>query len=156
MSQTFWKGQGFATDWVVTSGSVDLTGNLFKLPNGVCSLDMDGETLGAIEHSAFTTTSHRAYTVAFVFSANGDPQCKNTPTIKTLKVAAAGQSETLTWDTAGGNDGNNGDYLQETWAFTASGSRTKLRFISLDKPKESTCGPVVGAVSVTENTTREP
>jgi hypothetical protein len=148
MSQTFWTGQGFATDWVVTHGSVDLTGNFFQLPNGVCSLDMDGLSPGAVAHRPFKTTRGSTYTVAFVFSANGASGCKHAPTIKTLKVMAAGQSETLTWDTSGGYDGNDGDYLQESWNFKATESRTTLHFASLDEPRTSTCGPVVAAVTV--------
>jgi hypothetical protein len=42
-----------------------------------------------------------------------------------VKVMAAGQSETLTCDTSGGYDGNNG-YLPETWSFKATEAYTTL------------------------------
>jgi len=69
-----------------------------------------------------------------------------------MLIEAAGQSEQLTWDTSSGHDAQNGDFEQETWSFTATGSRTGLKFESLDpKPRRAVCGPVIGAISVTQN-----
>jgi hypothetical protein len=71
-----------------------------------------------------------------------------------MRAEAAGQSEKLTRNTAGGNDARNGDWTIETLPFTAKEARTKLEFDSLDpkvKPlNRAHCGPVVAAVAVTQ------
>jgi hypothetical protein len=119
----------------------------FNPPNGVCSIDLDGLSVGAIAHAPFLTTPSATYTVGFLFSGNGS--CG--PNVKTMMVKAAGQSETLTWDLSSQGSANNGNFLQETWSFAATGSRTRVGFISLDQPPSNTCGPVVAAISVTKN-----
>jgi hypothetical protein len=145
--QRYWAGQGFAKGWRVTKRTVDLSGSIvWPAPNGVCKVDLDGDTVGAIEHAPFTTTPSSSYTVTFLFSGNGD----GPPTTKTMKVEAAGQSEILTWNTSNGNDAQHGVYSAETWAFSATSARTILRFTSLD-PKNPGYGPVVAAISVTKN-----
>ena len=87
-----------------------------------------------------------AYTVSFLLS--GDNQCP--PTIKTVQVEAAGQSQTFTWDVSNGNDAEHGVFGAETFAFTGSSATTTLQFSSL-RSKRSGCGPVVAAISVTQN-----
>jgi choice-of-anchor C domain-containing protein len=145
---TWSKGANFTRAWAVTKGSIDLVGpGDFNPPNGVCSIDLDGISVGGIGHAPFDTVAAAAYTVGFQFSGNGS--CG--PNVKTMLVKAAGQSTTLTWDLSTQGSANNGNFLQETWIFTATGSRTSLTFTSLDQPPTNTCGPVVAAVSVTKN-----
>ena len=143
----FSAGQRFAPDWRVRKRTVDMYDAYFPLPNGVCSIDLDGSQAGAIVHSGFATTPGASYTVAFLFSANG----LSGPTVKTLLVLAAGQSQQYTWDISTQGDVENGDYETESWTFQATASSTRLIFESLD-PKNSLSGPVVAAISVTENT----
>jgi Protein of unknown function (DUF642) len=143
---TYYKGQGFATAWRVTRRSVDLQGSR---PSGFpCSIDLDGYNVGAIEHAPLRTKPNANYTVTFLFSGNnGGP-----PEVKTMKVEAAGQSETLQWNDSQGGQGT-GKFTIETWSFTAHSPLTTLRFISLDaETKNSDHGPIVGPVSVTEGT----
>jgi len=63
-------------------------------------------------------------------------------------LEADGQSTQFTFDTSGG-DAQSDDFQPETWSFTATDSRTRLYFRSLDH--HSNCGPVVAAISVTAN-----
>jgi hypothetical protein len=145
--QTYYKGQGFAPGWRVTLRSVDLYGGTVnKFPGGACSVDLDGSQPGAIEHAPIRTIKGANYTVTFLFSGNdGGP-----PATKTMKVEAAGQSETLQWDDANGGP-EHGDYETEAWSFMATTTRTTLRFISQDQRKHDAHGPVVAAISITPN-----
>lgn|ERR1700722_11504832 len=87
--QTYYKGQGFSRDWRVTKRSIDLVGTDFRNPSGICSVDLDGVRVGAISHSPFATLPSAGYTVTFLFSGNA-----GYPTMKTMRVEVAGQSET--------------------------------------------------------------
>ena len=148
--QIVFQGQEFAPSWKVSKGNIDFLATTYSEwhPNGLCSVDLDGyRTAGGIEHRAFATSSGASYTVSFTMSGNGD----GPPGVKTLKVSAAGQSTTLTWDTADGNDAQGGHYAEQSWVFMANASHTVLKLTSLD-PKASCCGAVVAAISVTENT----
>ena len=145
--QHFYAGQKFAPDWKVAKGSIDLLSTHYKAPSGVCSVDLDGDNhSGSMKHKAFGVTPSAVYTVSFLFS--GSVQCA--PTVKTMKVEAAGQSQVFTWDTSNGHNAENGVFEQEAWSFTATSASTTLEFASLD-PTNSDCGPVVAAISVTQN-----
>jgi hypothetical protein len=147
---TFRKGAKFAPLWRVDKHTIDFVGGYFKTPSGVCSIDLDGDfeigSIGGVTHAAFPTVSRSTYTVSFLFSGNGF----GAPTIKTMRVSAAGQSQEFTWNVSSGNDAQNGVFQVESWSFVAAGSRTWLTFGSLD-PKRSCCGPVIAAVAVTRN-----
>jgi len=149
----YYVGNSFAQNWHVSKLSIALVDGqtYWKAPNGVCSVDLDGNAWAGAIRTTVATTPSTGYTITFEFSGNGD--CGGSHTVRTLKLQAAGQSETLTWDTAGGYDSHNGDWLSESFSFTATASKTSIDFISLDpkiKPLyEPHCGPVVAAVSVT-------
>jgi choice-of-anchor C domain-containing protein len=142
---TYYRGATFAPDWEVTRKSIDFAGGYFDTPEGLCSVDLDGDlSLGGIVHAPFATVSGTKYEVTFLFSGNGF----SVPTVKTMLAKAAGQSAQFTWDVSGGNDAKNGDFLTESFTFTADRPETRLTFRSQD-PKGSCCGPVVAAISVT-------
>lgn len=146
-SQHYYEGEKFAPDWKVAKGSADFVTRLWSAPSGVCTVDLDGDnSAGIIKHKAFSVTPSAVYTVSFLFSGSG--QCA--PTVKTMQVEAAGQSQIFNWDTSNGHNVENGVFEQETWSFTAASPSTTLQFASLD-PKNSDCGPVVAAISVTQN-----
>jgi hypothetical protein len=66
-----------------------------------------------------------------------------------MEVSAAGQATMFTWDISNGG-ARHGQYATETWGFTATGPKTVLKFTSQDK-RGSSHGPVVAAISVTQN-----
>jgi Protein of unknown function (DUF642) len=139
-------GQKFAPRWQATGNTIEFYSSLFKTPNGECSVDLDGTPgPGGIKHSGFATTPSAVYTVNFLFSGNG--ACN--PVVKTMEVDAAGQSAQFTFDTSNGNNAQNGDYVTESWSFTAYGPRARLQFKSLDA--KSNCGPVVAGISVSQS-----
>jgi hypothetical protein len=147
--QTFYKGEGLAQGWTVIRRSSDLYGSqVNRFPNGECSVDLDGFHPGAISSASFPTTPSAAYTVTFLLSGNGG----GPPTVKTMQVEAAGQSETLQWDTSGGQSAENGVYQTETWTFTADSVHARLIFRSLDPNAHiAGWGPVVAQISVAQN-----
>jgi len=149
--QIYSKGTHFAKHWRVSKRTIDVVSspNDFEAPNGVCSVDLDGSSVGGVQHSPVPTTPSAAYTLGFLFSGNGCPGAR--PTIKTMRVDAGEQTETLTWDTSNNNDAKHGDYQPQTFNFVGTGKHTEIHFTSLDKPRRSSCGPVIAAVSVTQN-----
>jgi Protein of unknown function (DUF642) len=146
------RGTIFAPDWIVTGPkTIDFygsPGNDWHGIDGLCNVDLDG-TPGpsGIQHAAFRTKRHAAYTVTFEFSGNG--ACG--PTVKMMTVSTdGGQFSQFTWDISSGNTVQNGIWAQESWQFSATSKLTTLTFQSND-PKHGNCGPVVAAISVTRN-----
>ena len=137
------KGKKFAPYWKVSNGSIKLISSTYWSVGGLCSVDLDAGIGGAIAHKGFATTANAKYKVTFLFSGNGD----GGPTVKSMKVIAAGHSMTFTWDTSGGNDARHGKYAKKSWSFTAVAPATTLKIVNLDSPPSS-YGPVVAGFSV--------
>jgi hypothetical protein len=139
------KGTVFAPDWVVSKGNIDFSGSTYWDMDGLCSVDLDGyETVGGIKSSAFRAKKGGQYTLSFVMSGNG--HCL--PTIKTMKISIDKQFTTFNWNTASGNDVQDGDYAAESWNFTAKASSI-LTFVSQDPPG-SGCGMVIAGMAITK------
>ena len=150
---TLRKGERIGPHWKVVRNTIDFVGGYFATPDGVCSIDLDGDfrlgSSGGIAHASFPTLSGTSYTVTFLFSGNGFTGAGDKGPIKTMRVSAAGQTATFTWNVSSGNDAQNGDFAAESWTFMASSDATRLTFRSLD-PKRSCCGPVIAAVAVAQ------
>lgn len=138
----FSKGQSFAPSWHVSKNTIDFVSSTYWNMNGLCSVDVDGGNNGAVAHKSLVTTAGAKYTVTFFLSGNSD----GPPAVKTLKVSAASQSATFTWDTSNGNDPHHGKFAKKTWSFTASKTKTTLNFTSLDPV--SAYGAVIAGVSL--------
>jgi choice-of-anchor C domain-containing protein len=132
------------TGWTVGGRSVDLiTGYWQAPPGGGNSVDLDGVGTGSIE-TAFGTNAGTQYTLSFELSGNPDG---GNP-IKTVEVDIAGIIQTFTFDTSAmGSSKSDMKWVLETLVFTATGSITSLKFLSLDDP-DSDFGAVIGNVSV--------
>jgi hypothetical protein len=76
------RGRSFAPNWTVTRKTIDFVGGYWRGPDGLCSVDLDGELPGAIESGRIATGDGAGYTVTFSLSGNGD--CG--PTIKTMRL----------------------------------------------------------------------
>jgi hypothetical protein len=94
------KGQVFAPYWEVSKKNINFNGSTWGNVDGLCSVDLDGNVPGAIESSAFSTKPGESYTVSFILSGNG----YGPPTVKTMKVSAAHQFASYTWNISGCND----------------------------------------------------
>jgi hypothetical protein len=141
---TYDKSPKFAPHWKVAKGNVDFSGSHFYGISWYCSVDLDGYfTVGGIR-ARFATAPGTTYSVSFLLSGNGGYP----PTVKTMLLSAAGQSQTFTWDTSNNNDIEDGEYAPESWSFQATSPVTTLRFISED-PRGSSRGAVIAGVAVT-------
>ncbi len=146
------KGMAFAPDWEVAKRNIDFVGTGFWDMDGLCSVDLDGRVAGGIETSGFLTHKGTIYTVRFLLSGNGceDSSGDHCSAKKSMKLEAATQFQTYTWNTANDNDAEHDIYARESWAFVAESQVTVLSFISEDV-KSSGRGCVVAAIAVAKH-----
>ncbi|MBP7937721.1 MAG: choice-of-anchor C family protein [Phycisphaerae bacterium] len=130
-------GSAVIPEWVIT-GDVTYTGSYWLSSDGRRSLDMDA---GGIAQT-FPTIPGQKYVV--IFELAGNPACESL--IKELRVAAAGTSQTFTFNITGYKLWNMG-WQTRSWEFTATEGRTTLEFQALD-PGDSNCGPALDNVWV--------
>lgn len=148
------KPQRFAPDWRVSRQSIDFNGDYFEAPYGLCSVDLDGNPgVGAISHKPVTTAASDQYTVTFYLSANGFCGSGYPGPNKKMEVVAAGQHQLYKWDVNTQGDAESGNWLQESWSFTATASTTTLEFKSKDA-SGSYCGAVVAGITLAQNGAR--
>jgi choice-of-anchor C domain-containing protein len=140
---TYAKGSTAIPGWVVTKATVDLIGTYWVAPGKTRSVDLDGTPgFGAIAQ-AFATTPGKAYLVTFLFSGNADQG----PSVKLLRVSAAGKYADFHFSIARGASAQHHDWLKKSWTFVATRPVTTLQFASLDTTGGQ-CGPVVARISV--------
>ena len=144
-------GNTSITGWTVTGEGIDYIGTLWVAANGTHSLDLDGSVTstttppfvhGGIAQT-FATTAGTSYTVTFDLAGNPF----GAPTIKPLRLLAAGQQMDFTFDVTGKSAGNMG-WLPETWTFIANGASTTIEFRSLTVSPLTGFGPALDNVSV--------
>jgi choice-of-anchor C domain-containing protein len=131
--------------WTVSTGSVDYIGNYWQAADGARSIDLSGNTAGAIQTTIPTVAGHD-YTVTFDLAGNPD----GGPAVKTLKVttnAGASSAKTYTFDTTGKSISAMG-WTGKTYTFTAPSSNTTVTFASQDN---TAYGPALDNVAVTLN-----
>jgi choice-of-anchor C domain-containing protein len=141
--------------WTVTQ-HIDYVNGLWLASDGKHSLDLEGSAcntgtttgcLGGVKQT-FATVPGQKYNVSFDLS--GNPY--NGPKIKTLKVSAAGQNQSFTFDLTGHSVRSMG-WKTEYWTFTAMSAQTTLEFDSADNiPNLSGWGPALDNVIVTPAT----
>jgi choice-of-anchor C domain-containing protein len=130
--------------WTVTTGSVDVIGNYWQPPvAGQGSLDLDGNTDGAISQTLSGLVTGQTYALTFALSGNPD----GSPTIKTVQVSINGQSQTFQFNDSNTTRPSPMNYVTESLLFTYNGTGDVLSFTSLDDPS-SAYGAVLGDVSV--------
>ena len=141
----FLTGSTFGA-WSVVSGNVDRVTTLWNAPVSGNTVDLDGNTPGAISQSL--SLAPGSYELSFYLSGNPT----GNPLTKTLRVQVGDATQTFTYTLPSGiNPGNPPftlSYAVETLNFSTSGP-TSLRFSSLDTGSTSlVAGPVVGDISV--------
>jgi hypothetical protein len=141
---TYGRGVVFAPSWIVSKRNIDFNGSTYVDVDGLCSVDLDGHyAVGGIRTDTFSLRNGARYTLSFQLSANyGCP-----PTVKTMKVEIGREFTTYTWNTA---QGEQGDYLSETWQFKGTKGPLTLTLVSQD-PKGSSCGALVAGMAITKN-----
>jgi choice-of-anchor C domain-containing protein len=127
------------TGWTVSQGSIDYIGTFWQASNGSRSLDLSGANAGGIQQT-FNTTVGKTYRVTFDLAGNPN----TSPTIKQMRISAAGSSANFSFDITGKSTTNMG-WLSKSWDFTANSTTTTLEFISLTNSFD---GPALDNVSV--------
>ena len=138
-----YEGSTELPGWSVTQESVDWVGSYWAAADGARSMDLDGFAPGGIAQS-FATRPGQQYKVKF--SMAGSPASSTQP-VKRLRVEAAGQSQTFSFDVLGHTTSDMG-WQTDTWSFTATAETTTLVLASLST-SGSTAGPAVDDVQVT-------
>jgi choice-of-anchor C domain-containing protein len=146
-------GSTAISGWTVTLKHIDYIGGLWVASDGKRSLDLEGsvcntrsstDCLGGVEQT-FATVAGHDYNVSFDLAGN----LYSGPKVKTIKVSAAGKSQTFTFDITGHNTAKMG-WKTEQWTFTATSTSTTLEFDSADNvPNVSGWGPALDNVIVT-------
>lgn len=140
---TYQTGQTFG-GWGVAAGSVDLIGNgYWQAADGVQSLDLDGNSPGAISQTLATQVGQR-YDLSFAMAGN----LAGGAAIKTLNVLWGGTSVgTFSFDVTGHSFASMGYETMFLRGLVATGASTQLTFQSVDAGSSAT-GPVLDAISV--------
>lgn len=139
---TLYAGDPSATyidGWTVVEGNilvlgdlppgVDYVGPFWTPSDGSRSIDLDGDTQGAIEQT-FDTTFNKYYQVQFDLAGNTN----GLPPVKTMQVNvdnASNTTEIYTFDSSGYSNTNMG-WTTMYFDFLATGGSTTLMFKSLD------------------------
>jgi choice-of-anchor C domain-containing protein len=140
---TFSAGSSCITGWSIVGRNVDYINGYWTAADLNHSLDMNGnQGPGAAVQQTFATIPDLQYLVSF--SLAGNPG--GAPTVKSLRVDAAGQSGNYTFNISGASRANMG-WLTEIFNFTANSTTTTLMFASTTSGCCS--GPALDNVSVT-------
>ena len=138
---TLEAGSTALTGWTILSGSIDYKGDYWQAGDGKRSIDLNGNSAGAISQT-FDTVAGTSYIVDFLLSGNPD----GSPVVKTLEVSATGNAATqYLFDTTGLTHGDMG-WEGRTYQFIATGASTTLTFASLTAG--NFYGPALDAISV--------
>jgi|OpeIllAssembly_1097287.scaffolds.fasta_scaffold18585_3 choice-of-anchor C domain-containing protein len=124
---TLGLGYGSSTaipGWVVSAGNIELIGSLWQSSDGSRNIDLNGEMPGAISQT-FDTLAGGFYEVLFDLAGNPG----GGPTIKTLRVSAAGGFTDYTFDVTGKSFSNMG-WTEQLFSFTAVGPKTTLEVLT--------------------------
>jgi len=135
--------------WTVLGDSIDYlnaTQN-WTQPDGLFSLDLDGDQPGGVEQT-FATTPGARYAVSFLMSANPFER-----SVVTLRASAGDASLVIGFDGATSPFGNM-QWATRLFEFTATAATTTLQFLSLSPSGNS--GPALDRVSVDAVATPEP
>jgi choice-of-anchor C domain-containing protein len=131
--------------WTVMRGQVDFCStNLWDCADGVRSVDLNGSNNGCSTPGGVSqrcaTIPNAAYKVSFWLAGNYG----GGPTVKNLRVTAAGQQADFTFDVSGHGPRSMG-WTYHEWVFTAAADSTTLELYSLDS---GYWGPVIDEVAV--------
>lgn len=138
--------------WVVTGEGVDLVGaGYWASSDGSYAIDLDGSARSRVTPpfvrggiaQTFPTTAGRRYRVTFDLAGNPNQP----PAIKPLRISAAGQADTMTFD-ATGRTGRAMGWTSTSWTFTAAADSTTLEFASLTESPQTGYAAAIDRVAV--------
>ncbi len=135
------------TGWTIGGAGVDYIHNYWVAADGTHSLDMNALNPGTVQQD-ITTVAGQGYLVTFALAGNPD----GAPPIKTIGVDVGGAVSLFTFNTTGHTTSSMG-WINETFAFVASGTTTTLRFSS---PTQGAFGPALDNVTIADSPIPEP
>ncbi len=135
-------GSAAIEGWRVTGGNIDYIGTHWIASENSRSLDLNGTTAGSISQS-FKTLKGSTYYLQFDMAGNTD--CA--PSLKKMRVTAAGASQEFDFDTAGKSRQNMG-WQRKAFGFTAIDTLTTLTLTSL---VSGACGPAIDNVRISKS-----
>jgi len=132
--------------WTVTQGSVDVINGYWEAPpGGGQSLDMQGNSPGAISQTISGLVAGQQYLLTFDISGNPDGE----PTIKTLAVSLGGGfAQDFSYNDTGTTK-TSMNWATESELFTYSGGSGVLQFQDVSVGGPGYYGAVLGDVSLT-------
>jgi choice-of-anchor C domain-containing protein len=137
-----YAGSTSIVGWTVTGSNIDYYVGEAPAADSLCCVDLNGYFAAGGIAQVIPTVTGAQYTVSFSLAGNfGGP-----PTVKQLRVSAAGQSGDFTFDTSGKSAANMG-WTRNTWQFVANSSATMVAFETLTSAS-SAYGPMIDAVDV--------
>lgn len=130
------------TGWSVTSGTVDYIGNLWQHQDGTRSVDLAGNSIGALAQT-FATVIGETYSVAFYIARNPDGGLLP----RTGTVQATGSAAQALFYNNGASTRSNMGWLLNLYQFTATSNSTTLTF-SADATSQGLYGLALDNVSI--------
>jgi choice-of-anchor C domain-containing protein len=123
--------------WTISGGGIDYITTFWVSAEGSRSLDLNGESAGAISARYYT---YPGYPVQVSFSMAGNPGCGGG--VRKLRIEANGQWQDYVFDTTGRSRSNMG-WTKQYFTYTPSSDITVVTFRSLNG---GICGPAVDYV----------
>jgi choice-of-anchor C domain-containing protein len=137
-----YAGSTAITDWVVTGTNIDYYVGEAAAADSLCCVDLNGYFAAGGIAQTFATTPGAHYSVHFAMAGNPD----GGPTLKQMRVSAAGQFADFSFD-ATGKSANNMGWANHAWEFIANSSSTTIEFDTLVQ-SSSAYGPMLDLVDV--------
>lgn len=141
-----YSGSSAIVGWNVTGDNIDYYVGEAAAADSLCCLDLNGYFAAGGIAQSITTVPGTRYSVTFSMAGNpGGP-----PTIKQMRVVAAGQSADFSFDVTGRTEAYMG-WTRRNWEFVASAAATVVEFQTLASPS-SAYGPMLDWVEVRAKT----
>jgi choice-of-anchor C domain-containing protein len=143
--QTFNAGSSVG-GWTVSAGSIDLINGYWNAADGNQSIDLSGNSRGAIQQTV--NASAGSYRLTFALSGNSD----GPPTIKTVVVSIGGVSSQFSFTTPANNN-NNMLWVTETLDFSLPTSGNAVLSFQDISDGQSAYGAALDNIILTETQT---
>ncbi len=138
---TLGTGNTSITGWTVTAGTIDYIGSYWTAQDGLRSLDLAGNSPGAISQT-FATVIGQTYTISYWVGRNPDGGLD--PRTGFIDVGGA-QTQFIY---SGSGDRTNMRWEREIFNFTATGASTMLTFSADPQTAGQFYGPALDNVSI--------
>jgi len=147
MFTTLPAGNNCITGWTIGGAGIDYIHNLWQAADGTHSLDLSALNPGSVQQT-FATIAGQGYVISFALAGNTE----GAPTVKTVAVDVGGPQTLYSFNTTGHSDASMG-WITNTFAFTAGGASTTLRFSSTT---QGAFGPALDNVTIADAAIPEP